>query len=193
VKVAIQKSKEVPEPALVYFALQTDLLADKNGEVIDNVLEILHKSGHWTGEIAELGAKAFNAVGKKPEADRLLYQTSKQVFRTSGIGEALDTRFAQILLNMKRGGKYVFRALYLLTSLKEEGAKDPRLFYNLGLLNIRDGNERLGLRYLKQALVLDPTFDQAYVKLSEIDKLNEEMLITMKRTWPEMSLDTRRE
>jgi Tfp pilus assembly protein PilF len=190
-KVAMQKNKDAPEPALTYFMLHKELAAKKNDAVVEGVFENLFKSGHWTAEIAELGAKAFNSIGKKPEADRLLYQTSKQVFRSSGIGEALDTRFAQILLNMKRGGKYMFRALYLLTTLKEEGVKDPRLYYNLGILNIRDGNERLGLRYLKQALVLDPTFEAAYLKLSEMDRLNEEMIVTMKRTWPELSIDSR--
>jgi tetratricopeptide (TPR) repeat protein len=191
VKTAVQKSAETPDPALVYFALQKELAAGKMDTVVDGVFAILHKSGHWTAEIAELGAKAFNSIGKKPEADRLLYQTSKQVFRSSGIGEALDTRFAQILLNMRRGGKSMNRALYLLTTLKEEGAKDPRLFYNLGLLNIEDGNERLGLRYLKQPLVMDPTFESAYMKLSEMDKLNEDLIITMKRTWQELSPDAR--
>ncbi|MCP4199028.1 MAG: tetratricopeptide repeat protein [Proteobacteria bacterium] len=191
VKTAIQKSAETPEPALVYFALQKELAAGNMGTVVDGVFAILHKSGHWTAKIAELGAKAFNTIGKKPEADRLLYQISKQVFRSSGIGEALDTRFAQILLNMRRGGKSTNRALYLLTTLKEEGAKDPRLVYNLGLINIEDGNERLGIRYLKQALVLDPTFESAYTKLSKMDKLNQDLILTMKRTWQELSPDAR--
>jgi tetratricopeptide (TPR) repeat protein len=191
VKTAIQQSEETPAPALVYFALQKQLAAGNSDAVVDGVFEILHKSGHWTAEISELGAKAFNAVGKKPEADRLLYQTSKQVFRSSGIGEALDTRFAQILLNMRRGGKYMNRALYLLTTLKEEGAKDPRLLYNLGIINVQEGNERLGLRYLKQTLVLDPTFESAYTKLAELDKLNEDLILTMKRTWPERTPDAR--
>ncbi len=190
-KTAVQKTKDRPEPALAYLLLKKELAAKRHDVVVEGVFDILHRSGHWTAEIAELGALAFNSIGKRPEADRLLYQTSKQVFRSVGIGEALDTRFAQILLNMRRGGKYEFRALYLLTTLKEEGAKDPRLFYNLGIFNIKDGNDRLGLRYLKQAVAMDPTFKAAYVKLSKMDRLDEELVVKMKRTWPEMGVNAR--
>ncbi len=186
IKTAIHLNREKPHPALAFFALQAQYSNGTYYDVTERVTSILPKAGQWTAETAEIGAKAHNAIGDRADADRLLYQTSKTVSQSAGIDESLETRLAQIRLNIRRGGKSWYRALYLLNSLREEGISDPRISYNLAMVNIRDGNERLGLRYLRDALNLDPTYKPAYKQLISMGRLDEELVAKMKQAWPEL-------
>jgi tetratricopeptide (TPR) repeat protein len=181
---AVGKDAENPHPALAYLAIKKNYKASNVFDASDGVRDVLHRAGHWTAEIADIGALAYNFLGKRTEADRLLYQTSKQIVGELGIGESLETRFAQIRLSMRRGGKFIFRALFLLNSLKGEGLKDPRLYYHLAMINIHDGNDRMGIRFLRDTVNLDPSYKAAYTELEKLGKLDTETAAKLNKAWP---------
>jgi tetratricopeptide (TPR) repeat protein len=180
----IRGEGEVLHPAAYYFLFQKNILAGKTQDLSETIDTVLPSAGRWTSEIADLASRTLNSTGQRAEADRLLYQVAKQVNQPVGLGESIDVRFAQIGLNMRRGGKFLFRAQYLLGLLKEEGVRDPRLSYNLALIHIRDNNERRGLSLLREAISLDPTFKPAYKQLDQLGKLDEETAAKMKRFLP---------
>jgi tetratricopeptide (TPR) repeat protein len=184
VKAATKQNAKAFHPALLYFAVQDFLRAGKYYDVLDNVEPVISKTAHWTSEIVELGAKAYDIKGDRTDADRLLYRTSKQICASSGLDESWQTLIAQIRLNLRRGGKFMYRAIYLLSVLKEEGVENTDTLYNWAIANIKDGNDRAGVRYLREALELDPAFKPAYSKLASMEKLDDELTAMMKRTRP---------
>ncbi len=187
VKIAISKSKKTSHPALAYLALQSRFEAGKISDVFDEILPLLENAGQWTADIAEIGARTLNFKGDRTVADRLLGQTAKRARISGGLDEAWETRIAAVKLNLRRGGKFMYRSLSLLSVFREEGVKDPRISYSFAMANIRDGNARVGLRSLKEALNLDPTFKPAYKQLIAMAKLDEETAALMKRMRPDLS------
>ncbi len=186
IQTAIARSKELDHPALLYVAVQSRFSTGKIGDVFEEVLEKLNKAGRYASELAEIGAKTLNFKGDRTVADRVLYQSAKQITKYAGLDESWEMRLAQIRLNLRRGGKFMFRALYLISTLKEEGVRDPRITYQFAMANLSDGNERVGLRELRDTLELDPTFAPAYKQLISMNRLDDELSAWMKRTRPEL-------
>ncbi|MCP4676850.1 MAG: hypothetical protein GY854_15315 [Deltaproteobacteria bacterium] len=187
VKTAIAQNKNTSHPALAYFYLQSRFDAGKISDVFEEIVPLLKNAGQWTSEIAEIGAMTLNFKGDRTVADRLLSQTVKQALASGGLDEAWETRIAAVRLNLRRGGKFMYRSLSLIKVFKEEGVKDPRVSYSFAMANIKDGNDRVGLRSLREALSLDPTYRQAYKQLISMSKLDDETAAVMKRMRPDLS------
>lgn len=190
VKTAVARAKETPHPALAYMAVDALFRAGKMSLVPDEAEAFVPAAtaGCWTAEIAGLAARALNQMGDTTESDRLLFQTTKQISELAGFDESLEARLEQIELNIGRGGKHMYRALFLITEAQQGGLASGKLSFDLAVANLKDGNERLGLRYLEDALALDPTLDAAYAELARIGKLPAERAEKAKSILPWLAL-----
>jgi hypothetical protein len=186
VKQAIGRGEEENHPAFTFFMLQSQFSAGKIHETAAAAIKAVNsgKLGHWTTEVAQIGSRALNFIGDKVEAEKLLTTAAKLGGKSAGLDESLEARLAQIHLNVVRGGKFLYRAIFLINELREAGLKDPRLDFNYAMVNIKDGNDRFGLRYLNEALTMDPTFKQAYKQLASMNKLDEQDTAAMNKMWP---------
>jgi Tfp pilus assembly protein PilF len=72
----------------------------------------------------------------------------------------------------------------VITDLTQAGLKDAELSYSLAVTNIRQGNDRGAVRYLRDAIQIDPSFVPAYSQLEALGKLEEEERAGLERTRP---------
>ncbi|MDJ0766149.1 MAG: hypothetical protein QNJ97_24415 [Myxococcota bacterium] len=179
-----QASQMTQHPATAYAALLTKANTENVPDIPEKIAPLLENAGPWTSELAALSAQAMSLRGDRADADRLLYQLSKKVTKAGGLDESWQTTLEQIRLNVRRGGRSLYRALFLITMLREEGVDGPDILYNYAIANLEDGNERLGLKYLKGALALNPAFQSAYAKLAAMDRLEDDLVAAMARARP---------
>lgn len=176
-------------PAIVYWSLKKSFDASDFDKVIKGADDIIENSGVWTSEIAELRAKAQNAMGSRGDADRGLLSAAKTARSASGIGEAWDTKLALIRLNLRRGGNFLFKAVGVTIEMYKAGVRDSELSYSYAVCNIRQGNERGAMRYLKEAVELNPSYVPPFSQLNLMGKLTEENTAVLQRTRPGASLE----
>jgi tetratricopeptide (TPR) repeat protein len=181
---AAGRAKDEPHPALAYWAMRRDLDASSFDKVVSLADQVLPRAGLWTAEIAELKAKALNAVGSRGDADRALDAAARKAVASAGIGEAWEAKLALIRLNLRRGGNFLFKAVAVITQLYKDGLKDAELSYSYAVAYIRQGNERGAMRFLRESLELDPSFLPAYSQLQLLGKLNDEGLARLQKVRP---------
>jgi tetratricopeptide (TPR) repeat protein len=181
---AAARSKDEPHPALVYWAIRRDLDASSFDRVISRADDVLPRAGRLTAEIAELKAKALNTMGSRGDADRSLEAAARKATANVGIDESWEAKLAVIRLNLRRGGNFLFKAVAVITELYKAGLKDAELSYSYAVANIRQGNERGAMRYLREAIDLDPSFLPAYTQLQVMGKLSDERLAQLGKVRP---------
>jgi len=181
---AAARSKDNGHPALAYWAARRDLDASAFDKVVSRADEVLPHAGRWTAEIAELKAKALNTIGSRGDADRCLEAAARTAIGTVGIDESWEAKLGVIRLNLRRGGNFLFKAVAVITELYKAGLKDAELSYSYAVANIRQGNERGAMRYLREALDLDPSFLPAYSQLQILGKLGEDSLAQLEKVRP---------
>jgi tetratricopeptide (TPR) repeat protein len=164
--------------------MERDLAAEKFDEVIANAEAAFPTAGCWAAEIAELKAKAQSAKGDRGNADRTLSSTADKVVKGVGIDESWAAKIALVRMNLDRGGAFVFKAFGVTFEMYKSGVKDAELSYSYAVANIDQGNDRGALRYLREAIDLDPSFVPAYTRLKLLDKLPEELTALLERTLP---------
>ncbi|MBW2276230.1 MAG: hypothetical protein JRF63_01990 [Deltaproteobacteria bacterium] len=181
---AVDRSKDEPHPALVYWAIRRDLDTSTFDRVISRADEVLPRAGRWTAEIAELKAKALNTTGSRGDADRSLEAAARKASATVGVDESWEAKLAVIRLNLRRGGNFLFKAVAVITQLYKAGLKDAELSYSYAVAHIRQGNERGAMRYLREAIALDPSFLPPYTQLQVLGKLSDENLARLEKVRP---------
>jgi tetratricopeptide (TPR) repeat protein len=181
---AIARHKADPSPALAFYDLEAQLDAGRFPEVVAAVEAELPKAGSQTAEIAEIGARALNSMAKRSDADRLLTQAAKTALDNAGQGESWEVNAALIRLNLRRGGTFMYKALSLINEMIAQGVRDREVFFSFAIIHAREGNERGTLRYLREALNLDPSYTKVFQQLSSLGKLNDEFVSIMNRTVP---------
>lgn len=184
VKQAVEQNQTSPHPALALFALENKFVAGSIRDVSTEIEPLLPNAGEWTDELAEIAAKTLFLEGQKLDADKLLTSTARQTLKYSGLDESWEVRLLQVKLTLRRGGKFMYRALHLLEQLREEGVKHPTLHYYYALAHLSEGNDRFGLRFLRDAIDMDPTYKPAYAKLAAMERLDEKDLATLARLRP---------
>ncbi|HUT76154.1 MAG TPA: hypothetical protein VM285_00615, partial [Polyangia bacterium] len=178
----------VVHPALLVFELERDFEQGAFDRVVEKAERELSKAGRWTAEIAEIMARALNIVGARGEADRALETAARVGRKAAGQGEGWEVRLAQIRLNLRRGGAFLYKAQNVITDLHKTGLKDAELSYSYAVANIRQGNDRGAIRYLREAIEVDPSFVAAYSQLEALGKLSEDERAGLERTRPGASL-----
>jgi tetratricopeptide (TPR) repeat protein len=174
-------------PAATVFELERDLELSAFDRVIEKADRALPTAGRWTAEIAELKARALNIVGARGDADRTLEAAARDGRKAAGQGEGREARLAQIRLNLRRGGAFLFKAQSVITELYKTDLREAELSYSYGVTNIRQGNDRGAIRYLREAIDIDPSFVPAYSQLEALGKLGEERA-GLERTRPGTTL-----
>ncbi len=182
---AIAKNDATPHPALTFFAMERQLEGSRFHNVVAVVEARLPTAGAWTAELAELAAKAYNSLGERRSADQLLLSTARTARSTMGWGESWEASRGVIRLNLRRGGNFMYKALAVLNALFAAGVKHAELSYSLAVIHMRQGNERGALRFLREAVGLDPSFTRIYRQLAALDRLDDELIAVMQRTVPE--------
>jgi hypothetical protein len=186
VNIALKRSEKHEHPAYVYFKLRR-LLDKKDAAAVQTwIEEHLAKEmyGEWTSEIAELGARALIELDLREDAQDLTQRISKHISIQAGADEAIDVWSVDIDLNVTKGGRHRNRALAIIRTLREEGVKDPSFAYWLGVENITNGSERLGLKFIKEALGLDPAFKPGWAKMAEMEWMGEQTAARMRHVLP---------
>lgn len=181
---AVARAKDVEHPALAYWVMRRDLDTSAFDRVISRADVILPRAGRWTAEIAELKALALNTMGSRGDADRALEAAARKAVATAGIDEAWEAKLAVIRLNLRRGGNFLFKAVAVITQLYKDGLKDAELSYSYAVANIRQGNERGAMRYLREAIEIDPSFLPAYTQLQVLGKLSDDSLAKLEKVRP---------
>jgi tetratricopeptide (TPR) repeat protein len=153
-------------------------------DVVKRADAILPQAGRYTAEIAELKAKALSAVGARGDADRALDAAARAARKTVGLDEMWEAKLTLIRHNLRRGGAFLFKAVAITTELYKGGLKDAELSYSYAVANIRQGNERGAMRYLRESLELDPSFVPAYSQLQLLGKLTDESLALLGKVRP---------
>jgi tetratricopeptide (TPR) repeat protein len=178
------RAKEEPHPALAYWAMRRDLDASGFDKVITRADAVLPQAGRLTAEIAELKAKALNSIGSRGDADRALDSAARAARTAVGLDEVWQAKLSLIRLNLRRGGAFLFKAVAVTTQLYKDGLKNAELSYSYAVANIRQGNERGAMRYLRESLDLDPSFVPAYTQLQLLGKLSDEQLARLGKVRP---------
>jgi len=181
---ALAAGADAKEPGIAVALMERDLEAGRLDEVIAAADAAFPKAGRWSAEIAELKAKAQSIKGDRGDADRTLLAAADKVVKGVGIGESWSAKLALVRMNLNRGGNYVFKAFAVAFEMYKAGVKDAELSYSYAVANIDQGNERGALRYLREAIDLDPSFVPAYTRLKLVDKVPEELLAQLQRSVP---------
>jgi tetratricopeptide (TPR) repeat protein len=164
--------------------MERDLEARRLDEVIAAAEAVFPTAGRWAAEVAELKAKAQSVKGDRGDADRTLLAAADKVVKGVGIDESWSAKLALVRMNLDRGGNFVFKAFAVAFEMYRAGVKDAELSYSYAVTNIDQGNERGALRYLREAIDLDPSFVPAYTRLKLLDKLPDELLAQLERSLP---------
>jgi tetratricopeptide (TPR) repeat protein len=181
---ALAAGADPKSPGLVVAAMERDLEAQRFDEVIASAEAAFQTAGRWSAEMAEIKANAQSAKGDRGDADRTLLGAADKVVKGVGIDESWAAKLALVRMNLARGGNFVFKAFGVTFDMYKAGVKDAELSYSYAVANIDQGNERGAVRYLREAIELDPSFVPSYTRLKLIDKLPEEMLARLERTVP---------
>lgn len=181
---ALAEGADAKEPGIAVALMERDLAAEKFDEVIASAEAAFPTAGCWAAEIAELKAKAQSAKGDRGNADRTLSSAADKVVKGVGIDESWAAKIALVRMNLDRGGAFVFKAFGVTFEMYKSGVKDAELSYSYAVANIDQGNDRGALRYLREAIDLDPSFVPAYTRLKLLDKLPEELAALLERTLP---------
>ncbi|MCP4676455.1 MAG: hypothetical protein GY854_13265 [Deltaproteobacteria bacterium] len=181
---ASKSHDESPHPATTFVAVRSKYIAGEFKDVAKMKQVLAPHAGRWTSEIADMVAKSINLTDDRSAADRVLRKASDRVGVYSGMDEAWDVRLAKVRLNTRRGGKFARKAKTWLGELRRKGLRDPRVLFGLAMARIRAGDEKAGVRYLKDALKIDPTYKTAYIQLSKMEMLDEKTEAKMNKTWP---------
>jgi len=171
-------------PGLVVAVMDRDLEAGAFDAVIASAEAAFPTAGRWSAEMAELKAKAQSAKGDRGDADRTLLGAADKVVKGVGADESWAAKLALVRMNLARGGNFVFKAFAVTFEMYKAGVKDAELSYSYAVANIDQGNDRGALRYLREAIDLDPSFVPAYTRLKLLDKLPEELTAQLERTLP---------
>jgi tetratricopeptide (TPR) repeat protein len=172
------------EPGIAVALMERDLEARRLDEVIASADEVFPTAGRWAAQVAELKAKAQSTKGDRGDADRTLLAAADKVVKGVGIGESWRAKLALVRMNLNRGGNFVFKAFAVAFEMYKAGVKDAELSYSYAVANIDQGNERGALRYLREAIDLDPSFVPAYTRLKIVDTVPEEALARLALTMP---------
>ncbi len=184
VKAASKSHDKSPHPATAYVAVRSKYVAGEFKDVAKMKQVLTPHAGRWTSEIADMVAKAINLTDDRSAADRVLRKASDRVGVYSGMDEAWDVRLAKVRLNSRRGGKFARKAKAWLGELHKKGLRDPRVLFGLAMARIRAGDEKAGVRYLKGALEIDPTYKTAYLQLRKMKILDKKTEAKMNKAWP---------
>ncbi len=184
VKRAVELSKTSSHPAFQYFAQREKLTDDSASVRAWLETNAVNTMGQWTSMLADIGAKALWVGEDRNESEKFLQRVARQTLVPGGAGESLETFMVQVEQNMPKGGKYKNHALVVIRTLMMESARDPRMYYWLGLDNINNGGERVGLRMLSDIPNLDPTFKPYYQRLMTMERLDETQALVMKKMLP---------
>jgi len=171
-------------PAIVFWDLQQKLEGAKFDEVLGGADAVIETAGDWTAEIADLRAKAQNAMGSRGDADRSLLAAAKHARTRVGYDEEWQAKLALIRLNLRRGGNFLFKAVGVTLDMYKLGVKDAELSYRYAIANIRQGNERGAMKYLREAIELDPSFIPPFTQLNLMGKLEDDQAKLLQRTRP---------
>ena len=181
---AIEDEALSGHPAIVRHRLERDLAGGNYDRVIERAEEALQSAGRYAAEIAEIRARALNAIGSRGDADRSLDAVARSARKDVGLAEGWEAKLALIRLNLRRGGNFLFKAVAVTLELYKGGVRDAELSYSYAVANIRQGNERGAMRYLREAIELDPSFVPPYTQLSLLNKLGDEQRALLERTRP---------
>jgi tetratricopeptide (TPR) repeat protein len=171
-------------PAIVEATMARELESQKLEAVVFAADEALPTAGRWSAEIAALKAAALGAMDKRADGDRALLATADRVVDGVGIDESWEAKLAMVRSNLDRGGKFSFKAFGVAFEMYKAGVKDAELSYSYAVANIEQGNERGALRYLKEAIELDPSFVPAYTRLKLLGKLPDDLAARLERVLP---------
>ena len=181
---AIAAAQGAVAPEIEAAVLERELAAQKLDAVVSDADKALPTAGVWSAEIAALKAAALGAMDKRGDADRALLGTADRVVEGVGIDESWSAKLALIRANLDRGGKFSFKAFGIAFEMYKAGVKDAELSYSYAVANIDQGNERGAIRYLKEAIDLNPSFVPAYTRLKLLDKLPDDLAARLERTLP---------
>ncbi|MFO8070644.1 MAG: hypothetical protein R6V85_02105 [Polyangia bacterium] len=175
-------------PALAYWLMKRDLQLSAFDRVAERGVEAVRNGGRWTAEIAELRARAMNTMGSRGDADRSLETAAQWARKRVGRGESWQAKLGIVRLNLRRGGNFLYRAVATISQLYKAGVQDAELLYSYAVANIRQGNERGALRYLRDAVQLDPSFVPAFEQLSVLGKLKDDERALLENARPDVRL-----
>lgn len=171
-------------PGLAAAAMARDLEAKKLDAVIEAADRALPSAGRWTAEIAGHKAAALSAKDERGDADRAMLAAADRVVKGVGVDEAWEAKLGLVRANLERGGKFSMKAFGVAFEMYKFGVKDAELSYSYAVANIEQGNERGALRYLREAVELNPSFVPAYTRLKLLGKLTEDLSARLERTLP---------
>jgi tetratricopeptide (TPR) repeat protein len=171
-------------PSIVFWDLQQKLEGAEFDKVLGGADAVIETAGDWTAEIADLRAKAQNAMGSRGDADRSLLAAAKSARTRVGYDEEWQAKLALIRLNLRRGGNFLFKAVGVTLDMYKLGVKDAELSYSYAIANIRQGNERGAMKYLREAIELDPSFIPPFTQLNLMGKLEDDQAKLLQRTRP---------
>ncbi len=175
-------------PALAYWLMKRDLRLSAFDRVAERGAEAARNGGRWTAEIAELRARAMNTMGSRGDADRSLETAAQWARKRVGRGESWQAKLGIVRLNLRRGGNFLYRAVATISQMYKAGVRDAELSYSYAVANIRQGNERGALRYLRDAVQLDPSFVPAFEQLSVLGKLRDDERALLESARPDVRI-----
>ncbi|MDJ0765987.1 MAG: tetratricopeptide repeat protein [Myxococcota bacterium] len=173
-----------PHPATAYVVAHRQLVSQKLEAAIETVTSALPQAGHWTSELAEIGAKAFNLNDGQAEADQLLKDAAKRVSVSAGLDEYWETQLALTDLNLRRGGKFTRRAAQALNSLRRNSVLDAKLSLNLSIVRTRMGDDDAAEDLIRDAFKRNPSLKPIYKQLKKTKAFDQTAIDTLEMIWP---------
>lgn len=130
----------------------------------------------------------MNTMGSRGDADRSLETAAQWARKRVGRGESWQAKLGIVRLNLRRGGNFLYRAVATISQMYKAGVRDAELSYSYAVANIRQGNERGALRYLRDAVQLDPSFVPAFEQLSVLGKLRDDERALLESARPDVRI-----
>lgn len=185
---ATKRFEAHPSPILAYYAALGRQRANKHSEVVALAEAIVPEAGMLAPRLGALVARSMNFLGRKRDADRLLEQLTRSLRGPAGCAAAWEAMTELVLLNLRRGGKYTFRALSLISERTSQGVRSADLLYAFAMANYAQGNERGAPRFLREALEIDPSHVQTCQQLAAMGKLDDTLRAACLKTRPALKL-----
>jgi hypothetical protein len=177
-----------PTPALAYFAALQLQREEKHSEAAALAAAAAPKSGTYGPRIGALAARSLSAVRNNSEADRVLEELVTGLRRPAGYGASWDARNELVMFNLRRGGKNTFRAISLIGEVTSQNVRSADHLYAFAMAILSQGNERGSPRFLREALLLDPSHAQACKQLHIMGKLEADVRAACLKTRPDLQL-----
>ncbi len=171
---ALRRDKGSKHPGLFCELLARDFRDKQYKQVAESGEDFYKNGGRWAARIARIAAWSYNYFGERDEAEALLDRAFRKVRRASGLGVSWDAKIAAIRLNLRRGGKFVFKARSNAEELHQRGVKDPWISYTFGFVNMNMGQKENAEKFYFEALAIDPAFKPAIKQLNEMNLLSQE-------------------